>query len=507
MTEIERLAGEIGFDLPAQYNAARLLWDNLPERRDNLAILHEAGNMTYGALTAEAARIGTHLRGICAPGDRVLLFMDDEPAYPAAIMGAMRAGLLPVLVNTLSPPDLLAFLLEDSGARAVIASEAHRGLFAEAPVPVLVASERPWADAPETLEEHPTKRSDMAFWMYSSGSTGRPKGVVHCHADAAYTAMSYARHILGIAPGDICFSIPKIFFAYGFGNSVTFPMSVGAAAVLLAGRPTPDRVLAHIATYRPTILFALPTVYTALEKHGLDGVDMDSVRLFVSAAEILSNELVESWLSRFGKPIIEGLGSTEMLHIYLSNTQTARRAGSAGRVVPGYAARLITKEGREAGPDEEGMMQVTGLSAAKTYWNRPDKTAETMQDGWIHTGDRFVRDAEGFYYFKGRADDLVKVSGQWVYPLEIELALNDHPKVLEACVQAVPLPDNRLTLKAWISTRETPDDALTRELQDYTKARLLPHKYPREIVYLDALPKTGTDKIDRQRLRAQDNGG
>ncbi|MEM9010923.1 MAG: benzoate-CoA ligase family protein [Pseudomonadota bacterium] len=504
----ERLAAEVGFELPEEYNASRLLWDNLSERAENTALIHDGARITYAALVEEAARIGSHLRSLgCTPGTRVLLFLDDEPAYPAAIMGAMRAGLVPMLINTLSPPDLIRFFLEDSDAGAAIVSQPFAELFnAEATADtacthILNAAERPWAAAPAALDEHPTSRRDMAFWMYSSGSTGRPKGVVHKHEDAAYTAHTYARTILDIQPHDICFSIPKIYFAYGFGNSVTFPMSVGAASVLLSGRPTPPRCFEAIESGRPTILFGLPTLYTALAADpGIETVDMSSLRLSISAAEVLSAELARDWQRRFGMPIVEGLGSTEMLHIYLSNDTATQKPGSAGRAVPGYAVRLITPEGHEAEPGEEGVMQVMGLSGAEYYWNRPEKTAETMRDGWLDTGDRFVADADGFHFFRGRADDLVKVSGQWVYPIEIEHALNDHPAVRESCVQAVEGPDRRMTIKAWVTPVGTGDATLIEELQSYAKSRLLPHKYPREIVFRDHLPKTGTDKIDRQAL-------
>ena len=494
------LARHVGFDLPDSYNAARLLWDNDPER---LAILHDDGNWTYGALQAEAARIGNALIGAgCTPGDRVLLYLDDHPVYPAAIMGAMRAGLVPMLINTLSTQELVDFYLSDSGATAVICSAGHAGLFEGAGCRVMNAAERPWADAPQTLAEYPTRRNDMAFWMYSSGSTGKPKGVVHKHEDAAYTAHTYARDVLKIGPDDICFSIPKIFFAYGFGNSVTFPFAVGAAAVLLSDRPTAERCFDQINGHRPTILFGLPTLYTALSHDpGIDRVDMSSVRLCISAAEVLSAELARDWHDRFGLPIIEGLGSTEMLHIYLSNDSTTQKPGSAGRAVTGYDIRLLSPDGAEVVGDEEGVMQVRGLSGAEYYWNRPEKTAETMKDGWIDTGDRFRRDADGFYFFKGRADDLVKVSGQWVYPMEIEWALNDHPRVREACVMALPMADGRMTIKAWVAATGDADDTLRADLVRHAKAALLPHKYPREIVFLPDLPKTGTDKIDRQALK------
>lgn len=507
----ESIARGIGFDLPADWNAARLLWDNLPDNADRPAVLHDTGTVSYGELADEAARIGNHLRALgAAPGDRVLLFLDDEPAYPAAMMGAMRAGLVPMLINTLSTPELIRFYLQDSGATAAVVSGAFRALFGPeataetACAHVLVSDDRPWAKAATDLPEHPVSRTDMGFWLYSSGSTGRPKGVVHKHEDAAYVCDSYAAHVLKIGPGDICFSVPKIFFAYGCGNSVLFPMRVGAAVVLLSGRPTPDRVFAATAEHRPTILFGLPTVYSALTGDpGFEAADMASVRLFVSAAEVLSEDLAGRWRARFDRPIIEGLGSTEMLHIYLSNDETAQRPGAAGRVVPGYAVRLVTAEGREARPGEEGVMEVMGISGAEYYWNRPDKTAETMRDGWLNTGDRFVADSDGFYYFRGRADDLVKVSGQWVYPMEIEWALNEHPGVQEACVAALEMADKRMTIRAWVALDEPANasDELATELKTWVKRRLLPHKYPREIVFLDTLPKTGTDKIDRQALR------
>lgn len=508
----DSLADDVGFTLAETYNASRLLWDNLPGNADRAAIHCDGGTVTYGELARRAARIGNCLlSGGATPGERVLLFMNDEPDYVAAIMGAMRAGLVPLLINTLSPPDLIRFFLEDSGAGAIICSAEYRDVFAGDLVAgtscrnVLVAGEHaPWANASDTLPEHPTHRTDMAFWMYSSGSTGNPKGVVHRHEDAPYTAATYERSVLKLAPDDICFSVPKIFFAYGFGNSVSFPFSRGASTVLMSGRPDPASVYRQIARHRPTVLFGLPTLYTALARHpAADSADLGSVRLCLSAAEVLSADIAGAWKERFGLDIVEGLGSTEMLHIYLSNEPDDRRTGSAGRVVPGYAVRLDGPDGSEVKQGEEGVMSVLGLSGAHMYWNRPDKTGETMRDGWIYTGDRFVEDENGFFYFRGRADDLVKVSGQWVYPLEIELALNEHDGVHECCVQAIELADKRLTLVAWVVPADgsSPDDGFAETLKGYAKQALLPHKYPRRVIFLDALPKTGTDKIDRQSLR------
>jgi benzoate-CoA ligase family protein len=512
---LESLAAEIDFKLPLGYNASRLLWDNLAHNADRPAIICDDGIWSYRALCEEAARIGNALldAGV-KPEERVALFMDDEPAYPAAIMGAMRAGVVPMLINTLSPPELMRFYLEDSGATAALVSAPYEDLFGASATQdtkchtVMVGGQNPsWAGASKNLDEAPTRRQDPAFWMYSSGSTGKPKGVVHKHEDAAYTAKSYADEVLKITADDICFSVPKIFFAYGFGNSITFPMAAGATAVLMKGRPEPAGVFTQIGRHKPTLLFGLPTLYTALTHHeAAKTADLSSVRLCLSAAEVLSADIANGWKKLFGHTIIEGLGSTEMLHIYLSNDAHVQKTGSAGKTVSGYTIRLLTPDGKEANAGQEGVMYVRGLSGAKYYWNRPEKTAETMQDGWLYTADRFVRDADGFYFFKGRADDLVKVSGQWVYPLEIELALNEHPQVAESCVQAIEMADQRLTLKAWISVAgEKPaDEALSRTLKDYCKQVLLPHKYPRQIIFVKGLPKTGTDKIDRQALRQLD---
>jgi len=346
----------------------------------------------------------------------------------------------------------------------------------------------------------------MAFWMYSSGSTGRPKGIVHLQHDMAYTADSFGRHILGITENDICFSVPKIFFAYGFGNSVTFPFSVGASTILLAGRPEPGAVLEMIERFKPTLFFGLPTLYNAMLHHPrIETADMSSVRLCLSAAEVLSQDIFNDWRRRFGLDIVEGLGSTEVLHIYLSNTSEQKKTGTAGKRVPGYEIRLTTPEGEPVAQGEEGVMWVRGHSNAPCYWNRPDKTEQTMREqGWIWTGDRLVEDADGFFTFVGRVDDLIKVSGQWIYPVEIELCLTDHPAVRECAVLGLELPDRRMTTKAFVILRDghAASEMLTRELQDHVKSKLLPYKYPRLIEYWSDLPKTGTGKIDRQKLRS-----
>jgi benzoate-CoA ligase family protein len=519
-------AREIGFTIPEKYNASRILFDNLGNGRGaRPALIGPAGTRSYAELCAEASRWGHSLQSLgLKRGDRVLMFMDDTPAYPAAFFGAVRAGLVPLLINTLTPPDLLQFYLSDSGAAVAVADAEFcarfdltackdtalqvlivvKGAVSDHAVPNAVIAEQWLQDFSTDLVEAGTHRNEMAFWMYSSGSTGRPKGIVHLQHDMAYSEAAFARHVLKLKPDDICFSVPKIFFAYGFGNSITFPFSAGAATLLLPGQPKPAAIFEAIGRFRPSVFFGLPTLYTSLTKaEGAAAADFSSLRMALSAAEVLSADVFNGWKRLSGLEIVEGLGSTEALHIYLSNQPNKKKIGAAGLRVPGYEIALKDKDGREVGDNEEGIMWVRGDSNTPLYWNRPDKSAETIrEEGWIYTGDRFVRDSDGFYFFRGRADDLVKISGQWVYPLEVELCLAEHPEVRECAVFAAELPDRRMTLKAVVvmNSRAFDERAATKMLQDFVKATLLPYKYPREVKFIDELPKTGTGKIDRQAL-------
>jgi benzoate-CoA ligase family protein len=519
-------AKEIGFAIPERYNASRILFDNLSAGRgDRLALTGPAGTRSYVELCSEASRWGNGFLSLgLARGDRILMFMDDTPAYPAAFFGAVRAGFVPLLINTLTPPDLLQFYLSDSGA-AVAVTEAEFGARFDAvackdtalhtlivvngdtgdhAVPNALMAARWLPDFSTDLAEADTHRNEMAFWMYSSGSTGRPKGIVHLQHDMAYSEIAFARNVLKLQPDDICFSVPKMFFAYGFGNSITFPFAAGAATLLLPSQPRPAAIFEAIERFRPTMFFGLPTLYTSLTKaEGAAATNFSSLRMAVSAAEVLSAEVFNGWKMLTGLEIVEGLGSTEVLHIYLSNQPQLKKLGAAGLRVPGYEIALRDKDGREVADDEEGILWVRGDSNTPLYWNRPDKSAETIrEDGWIYTGDRFVRDSDGFHFFRGRADDLIKISGQWVYPLEVELCLAEHPDVRECAVFAAELPDRRMTLKAVVVMNRGAFDAsdTTRMLQDFVKAKLLPYKYPREIRFVEELPKTGTGKIDRQAL-------
>lgn len=515
---------EIGFNRLDHPNCSAVLWDNLQRNPEKLAVVGPAGSLTYAELAAEASRWGHAFAASgLKRGDRIAFFLDDTPAYPAAIFGAVRAGFVPVLLNTLTPPETLNYYLKDSNAPIALCEGAFLEQFGpvaidgtclqriivvngHAPLSLHMSSEDFLANQPVELACADTGPDDMAFWMYSSGTTGRPKGIVHLHHDMAYTQESFGAKVLKLQPGDICFSVPKIFFAYGFGNSITFPFSIGATVLLMPGRPEPQLILDTIEAFKPTVFFGLPTLYTALCRAETIGArDLSSIRQSMSAAEVLSEEIYTAWTELVGHGPTEGLGSTELLHVYLSNDLEDHRIGAAGRKVPGYEIRLVSPEGQDVGPDEEGVMMVRGHSSAPCYWNRPDKTRETMRQDWIWTGDRFL-ERDGYYYFQGRADDMIKVSGQWVWPLEIERCLNEHPAVHECAVLAHQLSDKRMALRAVVKLKNghTGDDEQTRQLQQFVKSRLLPFKYPRIVEYTDELPKTGTGKINRQALKAAD---
>ncbi len=516
----------IGFDRAAHANCSAILWDNLQRNPHKLAIIcktgiGEMGDVTYAELIVQAAQWGNaFIAAGLQRGDRIPFFLDDTPSYPAAFFGAVRAGFVPVLLNTQTNADTLSYFLGDTEARIVLCEAAFLSSFppdmlARSSVEKLVVvngdadedghiSQQDFlADQPLTLDCADTTPGDMAFWMYSSGTTGRPKGIVHLHHDMAYTQQSYGRQVLGITADDICFSVPKIFFAYGFGNSITFPFSVGATSVLLPGRPDPATIFDTIERCRPSLFFGLPTLYTALcSTDGAGARDLSSIRRSVSAAETLSQDIYDAWKGLCGHGPTEGLGSTELLHIYLSNHPDDHRVGAAGAPVLGYEVQLQRPDGSPAPPGEDGVMLVRGDSSTPCYWRRADKTAETMRDGWIYTGDRFI-ERDGYYYFQGRADDLIKVSGQWVWPLEIERCLNENDDVTECAVLAHQLADGRMTLRAVVALRDgmPGNDATTRRLQDFVRGELMPFKYPRIVEYTASLPKTGTGKIDRQALQ------
>jgi benzoate-CoA ligase family protein len=342
----------------------------------------------------------------------------------------------------------------------------------------------------------------VAFWLYSSGSTGRPKGVVHLHGHLLDTCETYARHVLGITDSDVTFSTTKLFHAYGLGNSLSFPYWAGATTVLLSGRPTPDAVFPAVERFRPTLFFSVPTLYNAMLAADVQG-DFSSVRLCVSAAEPLPAEIWHRWRDQHGLVILDGIGSTEMLHIYCSNTVDDVTPGSSGRPVPGYDVKLIDDGGTDVEGAGTGDLYVRGDSMLREYWNQPEKTADCVRDGWFYTRDRYRRDPDDRYWYEGRADDMFKVSGLWVSPADVEARLIEHPAVLEAAVVAVQV-DGLTKAKACVAVHD-PSQAgpeLVDDLRDFCASGLHRYQVPQVVEFVEGLPKTATGKIERYKLRA-----
>jgi 4-hydroxybenzoate-CoA ligase len=501
-------------------------------RGERLAFADPWRRLSYADLADASARFaaGLHAAGI-AREQRIALVMLDTVDFPIAFWGALRAGIVPVPVNTLLPADVTGYILGDSRAAALVVSAPLLATLRPAlerldpPGPGRIVVSAPGggtaAAAPGTVSfgafmdvpadnEPPAECSpdEVAFWLYSSGSTGAPKGVRHVHSSLKATADTYGEQVLGIVPDDLMFSAAKLFFAYGLGNSMTFPMAVGAASVLLPDRPTPDAVLATMRRFRPTIFAGVPTLYAALLAHPELGPGAGSDRLHrsISAGEPLPEQIGRRWRRVVGSDILDGLGSTEMLHIFLSNHPDDIRYGTTGKPVPGYALRILDDAGGEVAAGEPGELVVRGPSAAEGYWNQRDKSRRAFRGEWTHTGDTYTQDAEGYYRFCGRSDDMLKVGGIWVSPLEVEEALIGHPAVFEAAVIGHGDADGLIKPRAFVVLQESAarDDpaALTDALQNHVRERIGVWKYPRWIEFCDTLPKTATGKIQRYKLRA-----
>jgi len=502
---------------PERFNAAAYLLALNTGRAAKLAYIDDAQRLSYGELDARVRRCAA---GLLALGvkreERVLIVMHDSVAWPVAFLGALYAGVVPVPVNTLLSADDYAYMLQHSAAQALLVSRAlwpalQGAVAAGRAVPVIVAGDgealagthsfAELLDAAPLAAPADTHADDFGFWLYSSGSTGRPKGTVHTHANLYWTAALYGAPVLGLHENDIGFSAAKLFFAYGLGNALTFPLSVGATTVLMAERPTPAAIFKRWAEHGVTVFFGAPTGYAGmLASDQLPARADVKLRLCSSAGEALPREIGERFTAHFGCEIVDGLGSTEMLHIFLSNRPGNVQYGSTGQVVPGYRLKLIDEDGLEAKPGEIGDLYVSGPSSALMYWGQRDKSRATFQGEWTKTGDKYSIDARGCYVYAGRSDDMLKVSGIYVSPFEVEATLMQHPAVLECAVIGIADADGLTKTKACV-VRKPGREVDEAELKAFVKERLAAYKYPRVIEFIAELPKTATGKIQRFRLR------
>ena len=506
-------------DIPRDYNAAHDLLARNSGYPDKLAFIDASSGSTlsYGELDNQAHRFANALRAQgFAPESRILLAMLDTPEWPVAFLGCILAGVVPVAANTLLTTQDFDFMLRDSRAQGLIVSKTllpvFESLIGKIPTlrTVITAGDDSASNTalahmlraqPATKTIAPTCADDPCFWLYSSGSTGTPKGTVHLHSHLIQTAELYGRGVLGIQASDVVYSAAKLFFAYGLGNGLTFPMSVGATAVLLPARPTPAEVFAILKKHQPTIFYGVPTLYAALLADPARPQQSElKLRVCTSAGEALPAEIGKKWTAQYGCDILDGIGSTEMLHIFLSNRPGEVRYGSTGKAVPGYALRIVGDDGSDCGIGDIGELQISGPSSALMYWNSRAKTKATFAGDWTRSGDKYTVDADGYYTYCGRSDDMLKVGGIYVSPFEVEACLMTHPAVLEVAVIGMADNDELIKPKACVVLKAG-QSATTDELKAHVKQQLAPYKYPRWIEFVPELPKTATGKIQRFKLR------
>ena len=504
-------------EIPRDYNAAHDLLARNGSRPEKAAFIDAATGrqLTYGELTDQAHRFANALRSRgFEPETRVMIAMLDTLEWPVVFLGCILAGVVPVAANTLLTTRDFDFMLRDSRARALFVSkpllptfEPLLGTIATLKTVFVAGDDSPNSvgalikSGATALHVASTCADDACFWLYSSGSTGTPKGTVHLHSHLVQTAELYGRGVLGVREADVVFSAAKLFFAYGLGNSLTFPMSVGATAVLLPSRPVPADVFAALKKFRPTIFYGVPTLYAALlADPARPRREELNLRVCTSAGEALPAEIGKRWTEAYGCEILDGIGSTEMLHIFLSNRPGEVRYGTTGKAVPGYDLRIVGDDGRECGAGQIGELQINGPSAALMYWNNRAKTKATFAGEWTRSGDKYTRDADGYYTYGGRSDDMLKVGGIYVSPFEVEACLTTHPAVLEAAVIGVADTDELVKPKAYVVLKSG-QTATAEDLQQHVKSLLAPYKYPRWIEFVPELPKTATGKIQRFKLR------
>ena len=514
---------------PERLNFAQHLLALNTDRGEKPAYIDDAGSLSYAALDDAARRFAARLDTLgVRREERILLCAHDSTDWPVCFLGCLYAGVVPVCVNTLLTASDYAYMLAHCRARLVVVSATLLPLMQSAladsahrPDTVVVSrasGELPAGALPfqSMLEGAPsaacadTGRDDPAFWLYSSGSTGRPKGTVHTHGNLFATVATYGRHVLNLREDDVTFSAAKLFFAYGLGNGLSFPLSAGATVVLMAERPTPDAVFKRLIDHQPTVFFGVPTLYAGmLASPTMPARETLRLRQCVSAGEALPKEIGEKFHAHFGAPVLDGIGSTEMLHIFLSNRRDGLRYGSSGTPVPGYELQLLDDNGQPVDDEEVGDLYVKGESAALMYWGNREKSRATFLGPWTKTGDKYVRDPGGWYTYAGRSDDMLKVSGQYVSPFEVESCLMLHESVLEAAMIGITDDDGLTKTKAYVVLKEgiEASDALAVQIKQFVKERLAPHKYPRRVDFIFELPKTPTGKIQRFKLRERELAG
>ncbi|WP_375394651.1 benzoate-CoA ligase family protein [uncultured Sphingomonas sp.] len=503
------------------YNAASDLIDrNLPRRADKVAFVDDAGSYTFAELSERVDRFAGHL-GVLGIGQeaRILLCLEDGIDFVTAALGAIKAGVVPVMVNPLLTSDDYAYLLDDCRAVALVVSAApwialspiradrtflkHVVFAGEGAPPGATPMAEALAAAPPRRHAAPTRADEPCLWQYSSGSTGRPKGTIHLHGSIAALTELYPRQILALNEADVTFSAAKLFFGYGFGNGLIFPLATGATAILMAERPTPAAVFARLRAHRPSVFYGVPTLYaTMLASPEAPIAEMSALRVCTSAGEALPADLGERWRARFGVDILDGIGSTEMFHIFLSNRPGDVRHGTTGRPLDGFELALLDETGQPVPHGEVGELHIKGPTAASAYWARQEKSRETFLGAWTRSGDKFRQDADGRYVYCGRSDDMLKVGGIYVSPFEVESALIGHPDVAEAAVVGWRDDADLVKPKAFVVLAgATAGRDMAAELKAHVKSRLAPYKYPRWFEFVDALPKTATGKIERYKLR------
>ena len=531
LSSVDRNANPPRVDFPRQYNAAYdLIGRNLKAgRADKIAFIDDAGSYSYGELAKRANRFANVITALgVQPEQRVLLCMVDTIDWPVAFLGCILAGVIPVAVNTLLTTDDYEYMLRDSRSRALLVSDVlwpkleplmgkipslqHvivSGQMAGNSVVPRLGFSTVLESASEQFTPAETSPDEACFWLYSSGSTGAPKGTVHIHSSLINTAELFAGPVLGLLEDDVVFSAAKLFFAYGLGNGLTFPMAVGATALLMAERAIPEAVFKRLREQQPTIFYGVPTLFASLlASPALPARGELRMRLCTSAGEALPADIGKRWTEHFGVEILDGIGSTEMLHVFLSNRAGKVRYGTTGLPIPGYDLRVVDDQGHPLPAGEVGELQIRGATAASAYWNNREKSRDTFQGPWTRSGDKYSVDADGYYTYSGRSDDMLKVGGIYVSPIEVESALITHPAVLEAAV--IGRADEAMLVKPQafvvLNSGFAATDALASELQQHVKSKLAPYKYPRWIEFIDELPKTATGKIQRFRLRARSAG-